>query len=381
MRLGVNTLFMIPGEVGGSEIYLRQTLIAICDNFPHVHLVLFTNRENDNVLRKDLSACTHVDFALLGFKASNRYLRIIREQIELPIRSRRYGIDVLWSPGYTAPLFSHCSQVVNILDMQYKNHPDDLTFMARFSTHLLVSAAARQCDGIIALSEFSMSEIEKYTSAKKNKIEIVNGGVSQEFGESMPEAKRQKVLAALELNEWPYILTVGNTYPHKNSHVLIDAFHKIMNRIEHKLILVGQPHLGEKMVLKAVEAVPDKKRIIRLSGISRQQLIALYQGADIFVFPSLYEGFGLPILEAMMAGTPVVTTNMGSIPEVGSDKVIYAPTPDAQTIAACILDVFGWNRNRRSQWIKAAKEWAAIFTWEETAKKTIEFIKQFHQLN
>ena len=145
MKIGINTLFLIPGEVGGTETYLRQTLLAMAEFCPGVSLVLFTNRENDPVLKKDLSGFKQVTFVRLDFGASNKSARITREQTELPGKVREAGVDVLWSLGYTAPFFSPCPQVVTIHDMQYKTYPEDLSFRARIVTDVLVKIAARRC--------------------------------------------------------------------------------------------------------------------------------------------------------------------------------------------------------------------------------------------
>jgi glycosyltransferase involved in cell wall biosynthesis len=375
MHIGVNTLFLIPGEVGGSETYLRRTLSAMATLFPDVGLVLFTNRENDPVLRKDLSSFPQVEFQLLNFRAANRFMRIIREQTELPVRVKKSDIDVLWSPGYTAPFFCHCPQIVTIHDMQYIIHPEDLTLSARLATRILVRAAARCCNRIIAISEFSKNEIANHTSAEPSRIKVVHNGVDTSMFGTTPK-KYPNGYPSIEIKKAPYILSVANTYPHKGIHILVDAFGEIMDSIENNLVLVGLSRLGEGRVKKAINRLEDKNRIIRLSKLSTDKLAALYRGADLFVFPSLYEGFGLPVLEAMMAGTPVVTTRMGSIPEVGGDHVVYADPPDAQSIANRMIEVLGWSPEQRLNWIQKAKVYASRFTWEKTARETMKVLKQ-----
>ena len=374
MKIGINTLFLIPGEVGGTETYLRQTLLAMAEHFPEASLVLFTNRENDPVLRKDLGGFSQVKFVLLDFEASNRYARIIREQIELPGKVKESGVDVLWSPGYTAPFFSPCPQVVTIHDMQYKTYPLDLSFQARIVTDLLVKMSAKRCERVIAVSRFSKDEIVKYTGVSSDKVDVVYEAANQAFGEVVSVEKRKAMLAELVPVDRPYILSVANTYPHKNIHLLVRAFGEVMGRIPHNLVLVGNARLGEGEVQAELKTISDKDRVIRLKKLSMQQLVPLYQGCDVFVFPSLYEGFGLPVLEAMMAGVPVLTTNKASIPEVGGDGVKYFNPAEKGDLCAKIGEIIAMSRQDRATLVNRAKEITKGFYWKWTAQRSLETI-------
>lgn len=380
-RIGVNTLFFIPGEVGGSETYLRRTLSAMAKNFPGVDLVLFTNLENEPTFRKDLASHPQVYYHQLHFRASNRYMRIVREQTELPVAVKKRGVHVLWSPGYTAPFFCPCPQVATIHDMQYKTHPEDLSCLARITTDILVRAAVRRSDRIITCSEFSKSEVIRFTGAEEQKIHAIHLGVDPQFAAMLEEETGKQISSLNPVADKPFILSVANTYPHKNLHKLIDAFRQIMDRIEHRLVLVGLPRLGEDRVKASLSRISDPSRVVRLSGLTQPQLIALYRGADLFVFPSLYEGFGLPVLEAMAVGTPVVTTRMGSIPEVGGRNVLYADPPKSEQIAIHILEILHWEESRRSRWLESARKRAGTFSWTETAQKTMKVLQEAGQLS
>jgi glycosyltransferase involved in cell wall biosynthesis len=172
MRIGINTLFFIPGEVGGSETYLCETLKALLALGGGHEVILFTSREGYKKLFLMIGKRAGVFFQSLEFSAANRYARILREQTQLPLAARRWRLDVLWSPGYTAPLFTPCPQVVSILDMQYKTHPQDLTFLARLTTNILVQTGARRARRVIAISEFSKAEVVRHTDISANKIDV-----------------------------------------------------------------------------------------------------------------------------------------------------------------------------------------------------------------
>lgn len=375
LHIGVNTLFLIPGEVGGTETYLCKTLDAVCRIFPTIRLTLFTNIENHPVLCSMLSRYPQVGFSKLNFQAANRPIRIVREQTELPCKARKAGIDVMWNPGCTAPFMCHSPQVVTIHDMQYKMHPEDLSWSARLVTDLLIKAAAKRAHKFITISNFSKTEIIRFTSIPEEQL-YVTPLAADDIG---CDGKKLDIL-----QDTPYILTVANSYPHKNLHTLVDAFSRIEDKIPHRLVIVGKPRRGEKKLIESISRISDPNRVLRIQGLSHAELLSLYQSADLFVFPSLYEGFGLPVLEAMMAEVPVVTTRMASIPEVGGKYAIYVAKPTPEAFSQTILETMGWDRAYRSAFTAAAKRWAKTFSWEKTAEKTIQVLTdtaRFDQIN
>jgi glycosyltransferase involved in cell wall biosynthesis len=376
MRIGVNTLFLIPGEVGGTETYLREVLLAMFKSFADIEWVFFTNKENDGYLRRIFGEFPQFDFRPLPLSATNRCARIIREQIDLPFRVAASRLDVLWSPGYTAPFYVPCPQAVTIPDMQYRRYPEDLTFLARIATDLLVRMAVRRCQGILAISEFSREEILAFTHTRKESVRAVHLAVDPAFAQPVPEDMKRQRLQRLLPSEKPYILCIANTYPHKNVHALIEAFGRILAEIPHQLVLVGKPRLGESAVQKALRGVSDASRIYRLSQVDYENLFVLYQGADLFVFPSLYEGFGLPILEAMMSGVPVLTTRCGSIPEVGGDKVCYFDHTSSIDLARQMVQMVSWKDDYRKIRVMEARNHACQFSWRQTAERTMDYFKQ-----
>ncbi|MEI6564999.1 MAG: glycosyltransferase family 1 protein [bacterium] len=375
ITIGVNTLFYIPGEVGGTETYLRQTLRAMAEQVSGDRLVVFTNLENEGVLKADLAAFPEVVFVPLKFRAMSRPQRIIREQIELPGKVKASGVDVLWSPGYTAPVLASCPQGVSIHDMQYKAFPQDLGFFARLMTDILVKAAARRCDRIIAGSRFSRDEIVKHTSARAGKVEVVAMAASPMFSEPLPEERRRALVGRLIPFEKPYLLCVAATYPHKNVQAVVTAFGKLMPSIPHNLVLVGNARLGEPEVQKALYSLADPSRVIRLRKLTEVELVALYQGCEMVVHPSRYEGFGLPVLEGLMAGVPVVTTRCASIPEVGGEVALYFDPGDPAALPAAIREVLGWSTAERQARIKKGRDFAKAFSWSTTAAGTLKILR------
>jgi glycosyltransferase involved in cell wall biosynthesis len=370
MRIGINTLFLVPGDVGGTETYIRESLLAIAKHFPAVELVLFTNNENDRLLRDELREYKRIEFRCLNFDAGNRPLRILVEQTRLPWAVQHAALDVLWSPGYTAPFWRTCPQVVTIPDLQYKRHPEDMSGLERLTLNFLVQGACRRCDAVLAISEFSRQEIIRAGFAPETHVHAVLLGVDQSFGRHSSVAARNKMLESLVPCDVPYILCVAHTYPHKNVDLLIQAFGRIKDHIPHNLVLVGKPRRGEAAVARALCDSGSTSRLFRMSeGVPYQKLQMLFQGADIFVLPSSYEGFGLPVLEAMMAGVPVITSKEASLPEVGGDHVLYMKSMDVDGIIEPLLVITKKTSDELQALTAGAKKWAEGFTWEKSVRK------------
>lgn len=370
MRVGVNTLFLIPGEVGGSQTYLVETLRAMLVEFPDMELVLYTNLENDAYLRERLSGSRQVSFECLRFKASNRFVRIAREQAQLPRRARRGALDGLWSPGYTAPVFCSVPQAVSILDMQYKRFPNDLTRLARLATDILVRLAARRARRVLTLSKFSKSEIVHFTGIPPELIDVTPLAANPVFSAPVDQSGRNVILQRLLPDNAEFLLCVANSYPHKNIAALVKAFGICCASLPHRLIVVGKPRLGEAAVRRARERLPDPSRVTWLESVSQAELTVLYQSCAVFVFPSLYEGFGLPILEAMAAGAPVVTADIPTAREVGGRWIWTCDARETAALARTVQEAVAEPMAQRAQRIAGARRRAAEFTWKSTARLT-----------
>ncbi len=376
MRVGVNALFLIPGEVGGTETYLCETLTAIARNHGDISLVLFTNNENHAPLKERLGGFTQIEFVNLGFNATNRYARIIREQFQLPSLVKKAGVDVLWSPGYTAPFFSACPQVVTIPDMQYKSHPQDMTLLARITTDFLVKLAAQRSRRIIAISEFSKKEIVRFTTARIETIDVIHLAADPGFGKRGADAEASRALQSAGIAGKPYILCISNTYPHKNINALVEAFGEVLDEIPHRLVLIGRPRFGEPAVRAAIASLKDSSRVLRIQYLPFHDLAAIYQSADLFVFPSLYEGFGLPVLEAMIAGTPVVANRTASIPELGGNCIYYTDGHGSHDLALAMRKALAMDVAQRRDWCEKAHVQARSFSWRATADGTVECLRR-----
>jgi len=244
--------------------------------------------------------------------------------------------------------------------MQYRRFPADVSWLAARALDVLYPATIRRCAALAVPSEFAKGEIVELLGADAGRILVTGEGVDPAFG--------TPVAAPTVAGEGPYLLCVAHTYPHKNVALLVRAFNRLAAEIPHRLVLVGRPQRGEREAAAALAASPPG-RVLQFANLPRSALIALYQAADWFVFPSLYEGFGLPVLEAMCAGAPVLATRAGAIPEVGGECICYVDGRDETEWAAALRAALALPRAERVRQIAAAQARAAACTWDSSAAK------------
>ena len=245
MIIGVNALFMIPGEVGGSETYLRRTLAAAAHAFPRHEFVVFANHENRNAMARDLKPFPNVTLVDMRVKAESRARRALCEQTALPKVVAGKGIEVLWNPGNTAPLRVACPQATSVYDMQFMHFPEDFSRTALFFTKLFTRLAMRRSQAVLTISEFSRQEIARYTRTPFDAMRVTLLAADESYAKPLPgEFIAERVMALLHSGE-PYILVVANTYPHKSVETAVRAFSKLCADIPHRLVLLGKPRRGE----------------------------------------------------------------------------------------------------------------------------------------
>jgi len=373
MRIGVNLLFLIPGEVGGSETYVREVLRRAVRSGAH-EWVLFANRENDVELCRLIAGADSARVQTVRIRAASRPVRLLAEVFQLPALARRAHLDVLWSPGYTGLPWAPCPQVISILDLQYRQFPQDFSPAARLALQTLVPWTARRAAGILTLSEFARRQILDALRLSPAHVAVTPLAADPSFGVLVPPDERRRRLSGLLPDGPPYVLCVANTYPHKNVPALLDAFARLRERIPHRLVLVGIAGRDEPQVCERMRRMPGRERVLRLHHLSHGQMVALYQGAAAFVFPSLYEGFGLPVLEALQAGTPLVASDAGPIPEVAGTATPCVPGT-AEALADALARVLALTPEDRQKRVAEGRRHAARFTWERTAATTLRALE------
>lgn len=362
MRLGVNLLFLIPGEVGGTETYARRLLEALVETFPQDEYVLFCNRENAGTF----AAGPGVTRVPCPVTARSRARRILYEQVALPSLARRQGVELLWSPGYTSPFRCPCPSVVTIHDLQFRHHPEDFSTMERLATRLLVKASCVRADHVLTVSRNAAEDIVRLNGVPADRVTAVHHGVAREFASPIDAERSRALLGAVGVSR-PFLLAIANSYPHKNLAGLVRAYARIEEAVPHALVIVGQARRGEPALQEALGQLKHPARVLRLKGLPEETLRALYQAADLFVFPTLFEGFGLPVIEAMASGAPVACSDIPTLREVAGDAAEFFDPADARDMAQRVHALLQDDARRRALRASGLAH-ARAFTWTRAAQ-------------
>lgn len=292
------------------------------------------------------------------------------EQFVLPFK---LGRSLLWSPSNTGPLLVK-NQVVTIHDTVPLDHPEWLN--PRFARwhRFLVPRLARRAKKIIAISNFTKTRIIETCNVPENKISVVYNGVDKRFNPEEPEVI-EKAKKKMGIGSARYILSLGSIEPRKNLTRLIQAWRQIESTIPDDIWLVLAGGAGAKRIYENVELENLPARVLVPGHVEDNLLPALYSGAIAMAYVSLYEGFGLPALEAMACGCPVITSNTTALPEVVGHAAFTVNPHEVSDIAEKLLQII-YNKDLRIELSQIGKERASEFSWEKTAEKTLNILKQ-----
>ncbi len=357
-RIGINALYLIPGGVGGTEIYLRELLEALAGIDAVNQYFIFTNLESGSDL---VPSQANFHRKVQRVRASFRPARILWEQAVLPIEIAHYGLDVLFNPGFTIPFWGRCPSVALFHDLQHKRHPEHFRRLDLPFWRILLWIAAHRSQRLIATSEATSADLERFYGISSKLVTVVPHGVADRF------------FTLDRSHIEPYLLYVATLHPHKNHERLLRAYAR-RPRAE-RLVLAGMPgfHGGAIETLIAELNLGDS---VRLTGwIPRDELYRLYGRALACVNPSTFEGFGMPVLEALAAGIPTACSDIRPLREIAGDAALFFDPLDEDAIAAALDRITGDEPLRRTLAF-AGPERARFFTWERTARKTLEALLQ-----
>ena len=281
------------------------------------------------------------------------------EQVTLPRYLKRIGSPLLVNLCNTAPL-NYSNKVVTIHDVAYRLFPENYSLPFRTYYNFLVPRILQSSRKVITVSNFSKREILKHYKVEENKVEVILNAVCKEFTPSK------------KVNYGKYILAVSSLSKHKNFDTLIQSFNKIKSK-DLKLYIIGEKNRNLNNILtKGHELNPD---VIFTGRVSDQKLAELYSNAICFIFPSLYEGFGIPPLEAMACGCPIAVSNMASLPEVCGDAALYFDPLDMEDIAVKILKIVQ-NDDIKNKLISKGFNQVNKYSWEKSANKLVITMKK-----
>jgi len=360
----------IPRLMAGAAVYTYELARALAAVDAENEYVIFARGDHFD----DLPS-TRPGLRVLKVRAASRPLRLLWEQTVLPLHLRGLRIDALHSPHHTTPLVpSGCRRVVTFHDLTFFLLPRRYPLARRLYFQTMTRLSARVSDAVIVPSETVRQDAVRILRLAPQRVYVTPEAAGPAFhprDDGAVDAVRRRYGL-----EGPFLLSVGSLEPGKNRERLLQAFARLRARgLGHTLAVVGQRawrYEGEAPLARRL-GLADSVRF--LGHVPQADLPALYSAADLFVFPSLYEGFGLPALEALACGTPVVASNVSAVPEVVGDAALQVPPFDVEALADAIERLLR-DDGLRAELRERGLERAALFSWEKTAAQTVEVYRR-----
>lgn len=354
-------MFLAPGEVGGSEPLLTNLVSALADTDNQIFVFALKGL---GAAYPEIAAKT--DLIEVPWRRNSQVLRIGLENTWLAMKARRLALDVMHHGVGTTPYLKPRPAVVTIHDIQYVHYPDNFVKLKRQWLKRNVPFTARSCEAITVPSRWVKRDIERSFGISGDKIVVVPFGSENLFGRHPSSAEDVRSRYSLDR---PFFLFPGRTYPHKNHRFLVEAFGRISGTCD--LIFTGAPWFRDKEIEAAARHMNLTGRVRHLGLVPRADLAGLYSAATALAYPTRFEGFGAPVIEAMSLGCPVIASDVTAVPEVAGDAGILLEPDDlagwSDTMERLLTD-----EHLRSELAARGHERALMFSWKHAAELQLD---------
>lgn len=372
MRIGFDAVIYDDLKSGSRErVYqLSRSLMRIA---PESDYIFYTHRDYRFQESDPFQGGRYVKTPLIWW---NTFQRILRGRFFWKKRLLQDRVEVFDTSSIPLSVFPRAVKVVlTIHDLRYHRFPKFFSRRRAYYSRFILPFNVRKAHRIITVSRYIKGEIEKYLRVPSEKIEVIPNAVSQEFSPVGDEEKREAVREKYGLPR-NFLLYVGHLEARKNLARLIHAYSLLQHpeRREEKLVIAGDPRDQFHVLMSVVSSLNLHRDVVFPGYVKGEDLPALYSMAAAFVLPSLYEGFGIPSLEAMACGTPVVASNTSGIPEAVGDAAILVDPMDSEDIARGLYEVLS-NPARREELVKRGHARTREYTWEDAGRRTLEVYK------
>ena len=365
LRIGVNALYLIPGGVGGTEIYLHELLRALADIDARNEYFVFTNRETGRDL---IPQQPNFHGMPLRVRARFRPARIVWEQTALPLAAARLGLDALLNPGFTAPVYCGCAAVTVFHDMQHKRHPEHFRWFDLLSWRVLLFASAHLATLLLADSDATRADVLRYYRFPAGRVRVVRLGVDQVF-------------FGLRRAPEKLLLTVSTLHPHKGLGALLEAFAQFRRaQPGFRLVIAGLRGFHAEALEKLREDLGLTGAVEFTGWIPRAQLYDLYRRAWAFLYPSTFEGFGIPVVEALAAGIPTGCSNIEPLSALAGEAALQFEPGNVEAIYSAMVRLAA-DEPLRARLATEGPRRAAAFSWTATARATLDAIEDAIRLS
>lgn len=364
MRFAVDA-HAIGRHLTGNEVYIRSLLGAFAELDRRSEFIAYLSEPDAEQWipqRFDVRVVSSNPYKRLGWDLARR------------IRADRPDVIHV---QYTSPLLTNVPTIVTVHDVSFIEHPEYFTPSRRRQLRLTVGHSVRKAARILTVSEFSRDAILRAYRVDPDRVRVIPNAANPEFRVIGREKARKAVVERLKFTE-PFVLSVGDLQPRKNQIGLIEAFAKLLHespQLPHHLVLTGKKTWFSHKVTEAAKASGIAGRIHFTGFVSDAELLDLYNACDCFVFPSFYEGFGLPILEAMACGRAVACSNTSSMPEVADGAGLLFNPHETSEITRALRDIL-LDAELRGRMERLGLQRAAGFTWKKSARATLDVYKE-----
>lgn len=349
------------------EFVKNATEINAGSGYPHEFVLFFNEPEY-----KEFETTKNVKKILINARHYS-----FKEQFKFPFKIRKEKVDIMFFPHFNVPIFYRKPYIVTIHDLTLSIFPGQkmICWYHRLAYQLTIRNAVKKAKKIIAISEHTKDDIIRFLKAPKEKIEIIYNGIGDEFKEIDNLDSLKPTLKKYNIKK-EFLLYTGVWRNHKNLPRLIEALSIIREKhsLDLDLVITGKPDPHYPEVKDAIKNYKLKDSVICTDLVDEKELVDLYNAADLFVFPSLCEGFGMPPLEAMKCGTPVIASKISSVPEICGDAAVYFDPYDAKDIANKIMSVYK-DAEKKAELVEKGMERAAKFSWGKMAEETLRIIR------
>lgn len=372
MRIGINAEKTNDGAtgVGNYSTNLVRAMLKLAPHASNELFLYFFHRgfPGENSFLKD-STHARIRSSETPYRHNSR--RILWEQFHLPLLAKGDSLDLLHYVDHSLSLIERpCPTVITVHDLAFYRMPKMYDFTRRYYKQLIARPSIKKATRIIAISEHTKNEIVELIRVNPDKIDVIPYGLNPVFR----QIENKDILESFcKKHRLPknFILFVGTFQPRKNLDALLTAFSRIPASLRPPMVFCGQKGWLYKPIFSRIGQLNLQKEIIVLGPLPNETLPLLYNSASLFVYPSLYEGFGLPLLEAMACGVPVLASNGTSIPEVVGDAAETVNPKDIDAISNSLERLFS-DDEKRNRLIKSGLKRASIFSWEKTARLTYQ---------
>lgn len=364
-KIGINMLYMNPKLSGGSITYGVNLLNELSKLDSVNDYIIYVNKDCQNI---PIIIGPNFKIKVIPFYNRTVYVRYLWEQLYFPLVLLFDNLDILHSLGYVGPVLCPTKHIVSILDLNYKRHSISMSISKQMLLGFMVRLMSIISKKIITISNFSKEEICGVLNVKRDKVIVTH--LSGSNDQYTCFEKSINVKSIYNINS-EYIIAFGSPSSHKNIQGLIHSFSKLTTEYDkHCLVLVGHQH-SDKELIKLISDLGLEGKVLFTGFVPEEHVFPLIKSSNLFVFPSFYEGFGIPLLDAQSLGVPVACSNAGSLPEVGQDGALYFD-PNNSVEMMCVMKNILDDGFVTKKLIEKGLKNRSNYSWTKTAKQTLE---------